>query len=38
MKEMFEFYSENESEIEFLTWYSQYDRPEGTCAAERQDW
>ena len=23
--------SENESEIEFLTWYRQYDKPEGTC-------
>ena len=37
MKEMFEFYSENESQIEFLTWYRQYDKPEGTCASERQD-
>ncbi len=37
MKEMFEFYSENESQIEFMTWYRQYDRPEGTCAYERQD-
>jgi hypothetical protein len=33
----FEFYSENESEIEFLTWYRQYDRPEGTCATEQQE-
>ena len=37
MKEMFEFYSENESQIEFMTWYRQYDKPEGTCASERQD-
>lgn len=37
MKEMFDFYSENESQIEFMTWYRQYDRPEGTCASERQD-
>ena len=33
-KIMFEFYSENESQIEFLTWYRQYDKPEGTCATE----
>lgn len=37
LTKMFEFYSENESEIEFLTWYRQYDRPEGTCVAERQE-
>ena len=34
---LFEFYSENESDIEFLTWYRQYDRPEGTCVTESQD-
>ena len=34
---MFEFNSENDSEIEFLTWYRQYDRPEGTCATEQQE-
>jgi hypothetical protein len=34
---LFEFYSENESEIEFLTWYRQYDRLENTCVAEQQD-
>ena len=28
---LFEFYSENESEIEFLTWFRLYDRPENTC-------
>ncbi len=37
LKEAFEFYSENESQIEFMTWYRQYDKPEGTCASERQD-
>lgn len=37
MKEMFEFYSENESQIEFMTWYRQYDKPEGTCASEHQE-
>ena len=31
LEKSFEFYSENESEIEFLTWYRHYDRPEGTC-------
>ncbi len=34
---LFKFYSENEPEIEFLTWYRQYDRPEGTCVAAQQD-
>ena len=34
---LFEFYSENESDIEFLNWYRQYDRPEGTCVTESQE-
>ena len=37
MEKMFEFYADNESEIEFVTWYRQYDRPEGTCAPEQQE-
>lgn len=37
LEKLFEFYSENESEIEFLTWYRHYDRPEGTCVAEHQE-
>lgn len=37
LQKSFEFYSEKESEIEFLTWYRQYDRPEGTCVSEQQD-
>jgi len=37
LDKLFEFYSENESEIEFLTWYRQYDKPEGTCVTEQQD-
>jgi hypothetical protein len=37
LEKSFEFYSENESEIEFLTWYRQYDRPEGTCVTEQQE-
>lgn len=37
VKRMFEFYSDNESEIEFLTWGRQHDRPAGTCVAEQQD-
>jgi hypothetical protein len=32
----FDFYRENESQIEFFTWYRQYDRPEGTCDPEEQ--
>ena len=34
---LFSFYSENQSQIESLTWYRQYDRPEGTCVNEQQD-
>ena len=34
MEKAFEFYRENESEIEFFTWYRQYDRPDGTCQVE----
>lgn len=37
LEKSFEFYSENELEIEFLTWYREYDRPEGTCVSEQQD-
>jgi hypothetical protein len=37
LEKLFEFYSENESEIEFLTWYRQYDRLEGTCVTEQQE-
>ena len=37
LDKLFNFYSENESEIEFLTWYRQYDRLEGTCVTEQQD-
>ncbi len=37
LEKLFEFYSENESNIEFMTWYRQYDRPEGTCVAEQQE-
>ncbi len=37
IEKLFEFYSENEAEIEFLTCYRQYDRPEGTCVAEQQE-
>ena len=37
LQKYFEFYSENKSEIEFFTWYRQYDRPEGTCVSEQQD-
>ena len=37
VKEIFEFYSENESEIEFMTWGRLYDRHNGTCASEEQN-
>ncbi|MDX1373829.1 MAG: hypothetical protein R3321_15245, partial [Nitrososphaeraceae archaeon] len=31
---VFNFYHDNESKIEFLTWYRQYDREEGTCIVD----
>ncbi len=37
LDKLFEFYSENESKIEFLTWYRQYDRPKDACVIEQQD-
>ena len=30
--EAFDFYNENHEEIEFMTWYRQYDRPDGSCS------
>jgi hypothetical protein len=32
----YDFYNDNESKIEFFTWYRQYDRPEGTCEIDLQ--
>lgn len=37
LEKSFEFYKENESKIEFLSWYRQYDRPDGTCVIEKPD-
>ena len=37
LEKSFEFYSENQSNIEFFSWYRQYDRPEGTCVAEQEE-
>jgi hypothetical protein len=34
IKTAYEFYRQNESKIEFFTWYRQYDRPEGSCVIE----
>ena len=31
LKEVFDFYQENESQLEFVTWYRLFDKPEGTC-------
>ena len=36
IEKSFEFYDENKSEIEFLTWYRYYDKPEGTCIVDQQ--
>jgi len=35
IKIAYEFYRQNESKIEFFTWYRQYDRPEGSCTIEQ---
>ena len=37
LEKSFEFYNENESELEFFTWYRQYDRPDGTCEFEEHE-
>jgi len=37
LEKAFEFYTENESKMEFFTWYRQYDKPEGTCVFEKQE-
>lgn len=34
VKNVFEFYQSNESKLDFVTWYRQFDRPEGTCKIE----
>lgn len=34
VKEVFGFYQENKSKLEFVTWYRQYDREEGTCIVD----
>ena len=31
---VFDFYQDNESKLEFVTWYRQYDRLEGTCVVD----
>ncbi len=37
LEKIFDFYSQNESEIEFLTWYRYSDKSEGTCVQEQQE-
>ena len=36
IEQSFEFYDENKSKIEFLTWYRYYDKPDGTCLVDQQ--
>ena len=31
---VFDFYQDNESKLEFVTWYRQYDKQEGTCVVD----
>jgi hypothetical protein len=35
IKTAYEFYRQNDSKIEFFTWYRQYDKPEGSCTIEQ---
>ena len=37
IERLFDFYDKNESDIAFMTWYRQYDIPEGTCVKEIQN-
>ena len=37
VKSVLDFYQNNEPELEFVTWYRQYDRPEGTCQIEYEE-
>ncbi|MBS1267368.1 MAG: hypothetical protein MAG458_00067 [Nitrosopumilus sp.] len=37
LEKSFEFYAENESELEFFTWYRQFDKPMGTCSFEEHE-
>ena len=37
LEKSFEFYTENESELEFFTWYRQYDKPDGSCVIEESE-
>jgi hypothetical protein len=31
VKKVYDFYQTNKPQLEFVTWYRQFDRPEGTC-------
>ena len=37
VKNVFDFYQNNESNLEFITWYRQFDRQEGTCQIELEE-
>ncbi len=37
LEKSFEFYAENESDLEFFTWYRQNDKPKGTCTFEAHE-
>ncbi len=36
VKIAYDFYRQNNSEIEFFSWYRQFDRPEGSCAVDQR--
>ncbi len=35
--ELYDYYDQNAQDVEFLTWYRLYDRPEGTCMIDESD-
>jgi hypothetical protein len=37
LENVFDFYKNNESKLEFVTWYRQFDRPEGTCKIDPEN-
>jgi hypothetical protein len=36
IQKSYEFFRQNESKIEFFTWYRQFDKPDGSCAIEQK--
>lgn len=37
VNQVYEFFNENENQIEFVTWYRMYDRPDGSCIINAEE-